>query len=540
MKNIETIPPDFSRRMLALGANQNADNFLMVRSEGPALADAQKTPFDLGAKRSWVPILGEIVWEIPKEDEQKAYYAYICKISDDRQIGYVRIPDYNYAEQAVGVFDRLIARFQNTTAALVLDQVNNAGGSMYQMYALLSKLTDKPLALPQHQITIGEDEAAVAADVIANADEELPERVTYSRFVLSEREAGRGTGERVSHPVYLEGVEQILPADNPYTGRIVVLINELTFSAGEFLAAILQDNRRATLFGARTAGAGGCARRFTHRGVLTYDYTLTWTIARRTNGDPIEDTGVQPDVAYETTLEDLRSTDPFRRATDRYRISGFQSYRRALLQTLTTITSEHASGGLNGKAPNEKGFGNQLAVEIKIWRPSEAQLKDILEQQQALRDSKGAKGKIANLSGADLRGAELAGVVLPSASLRGANLSGVDLRNALLGWANLGGTTLRDADLRSADLKGAYLSHANLNGANLSGANLKGANLSDADLSDADLTKAELLDAYLPGVNLSGADLRGATGLVADQLRSAVIAPEKPPKLPKDFESPLL
>jgi hypothetical protein len=52
----------------------------------------------------------------------------------------------------------------------------------------------------------------------------------------------------------LNGVAEILPAKNPYTKKIVVLINELDFSAAEFLAAILQDNKRATLFGESTGG----------------------------------------------------------------------------------------------------------------------------------------------------------------------------------------------------------------------------------------------------------------------------------------------
>ncbi|WP_353064115.1 S41 family peptidase [Tunturibacter psychrotolerans] len=50
-----------------------------------------------------------------------------------------------------------------------------------------------------------------------------------------------------------------LPAKTHYTKKIVVLINGETFSAGEFLAAILQDNERATLFGT-TTGAEAVAQ----------------------------------------------------------------------------------------------------------------------------------------------------------------------------------------------------------------------------------------------------------------------------------------
>jgi len=344
MKNAKKGPVDFPSRMLSLGAEfkqKAGDRWSMVGPQpGPMplaadaetpLAERQDTPYAMGARRSWVPALGESVWELPKALAARSYYAYVCRESGGQQIGYVRVPDYNYNEDAVNVFgEEIVARFESTTEAMVLDQVDNWGGSMFQMYALLSMLTDRALALPKHQIMIDEDYAAIAADVVANAEageavppdeRPTPERVAYSRFVLSERAAGRGTGLKPSNPVYLEGVAEILPGKNHYTKKIIVLINELCFSAGEFLAAILQDNKRALLFGVRTAGAGGCAKRICIPNDLGVgDISMTWTIAQRTNGQPIEGVGVHPDVSYSVTAEDIRS--------------GYANYRQALLATI--------------------------------------------------------------------------------------------------------------------------------------------------------------------------------------------------------------
>jgi len=330
--------------MFALGTEFSAkvgDFWSMVGSEsGPQPAPDDdfhhNNPYAIGAKRSFVPVFGEILWELPKAlAAHVPFTAYICQVSDGRKIGYVRVPHYTYDEGAVNEFAELIARFESTTAAMVLDQVNNRGGSMFHMYAILSTLTDRALVLPSHQITIDEDDAAIAAETveIAEAGEAVPsderpspELVAYSRFVLSEIEAGRGTGDRPTNPVHLGGVAEVLPAKNHYTKKIVVLINPLDFSAAEFLAAILQDNKRATLFGERTAGAGGCVKRFTipdHLNQFGIDYiTVTWTFARRTNGQPIENIGVHPDVRYSATAEDLQS--------------GYDGYRQALLATIST------------------------------------------------------------------------------------------------------------------------------------------------------------------------------------------------------------
>ncbi|MDE2293130.1 MAG: hypothetical protein KGL53_13700, partial [Elusimicrobia bacterium] len=80
----------------------------------------------------------------------------------------------------------------------------------------------------------------------------------------------------------------------------------LDFSCGDFFPAILQDNKRATVFGVRTSGAGGAvkATQFPNQfGIAGLSYT--WTIALRTSGQPIENKGVTPDVSYDLTAEDI-------------------------------------------------------------------------------------------------------------------------------------------------------------------------------------------------------------------------------------------
>jgi C-terminal processing protease CtpA/Prc len=62
-------------------------------------------------------------------------------------------------------------------------------------------------------------------------------------------------------------------------------------------------------------------RRITFPNNLGVDYfTITWTMARRTNGQLIESIGVQPDVKYSLTDEDLQFA--------------YRGYRQALLTTI--------------------------------------------------------------------------------------------------------------------------------------------------------------------------------------------------------------
>lgn len=311
------IGTDSAGRLFALSEELNLKVGKDWSSESLGPPDSwEGCPYNMGAKRDWLPPLGEFIWEISKNLEDRGYYAYIFRTDCGRRFGYVRIHDYNPSRDALRVFEAIIARFESSTEAMVLDQVHNGGGDMFQMYALLSMLTDRPLVLPQHSITISDDQLAVAADIVANAslgdqvppDERAsPELIRYSREVLAEHAAGRGTGKKPSSFLYLGGVSEILPANTHYTRKIVVVNSLMTFSAAEFLAAILQDNKRATIFGERTAGAGGCGKEIYIPGqerLGIKSMMLRWTEGRRSNGEYIEHRGIQPDVPHEHTMDD--------------------------------------------------------------------------------------------------------------------------------------------------------------------------------------------------------------------------------------------
>jgi C-terminal processing protease CtpA/Prc len=312
--------------------------------------------FTLGARKSFVPELGKVIWpSSPREQaqmERLPFHAYIYENDQGQKVGFVRISDYmagGNPQAAAQVFAALIKKFQQETDALVIDQVNNPGGNMFYTYALLSMLSDKPLKIPQHFMMIDQSDGKMASEIIreseqpsvkkllqqAIADEmlgfaALPTEqenpvVTFARYVLERLR--RAQDEKnpkllLTELIDLFGVSQIDPQPMVhYTKPIVVLINELDFSGGDFFPAILKDNNRATLFGVRTSGAGGAvksqswANRF---GIEMISYT--WTLAMRTIGQVIENLGVTPDVQYQLKAEDLQN--------------GFQSYKKAVNDTV--------------------------------------------------------------------------------------------------------------------------------------------------------------------------------------------------------------
>lgn len=293
---------------------------------------------ELGARQSFIPDLGTKIWSSSATD---TFYAYIFTTAAGKRIGYVRIPSYQASAQDAADFGKLIANFQSQTDGLVIDQVNNPGGSVFYLYALASYLTNRPLVLPKHHMRVTQAQASNAMSSVmglqglkTDADAQklfgpsldgypvdlaLAQQMTaYYQFLVDQW----NTENLVTESFPLFGVDAVQPAAGiVYTKPILIAINSLDFSGGDFFPAIMQDNHRATLFGQRTAGAGGYVAELNYQnifGVQAIHYTAS--LAERASLNPIENLGVKPDIQYMITKQDLQK--------------GYVGYKKALLRAV--------------------------------------------------------------------------------------------------------------------------------------------------------------------------------------------------------------
>lgn len=279
----------------------------------------------IGQKKSFVPDLGRKIWQT---SAQSFFNAYIFLTEGGERIGYVRVPRYTCGEEEAKEFLNIIQVMNGTTAALVLDQVDNPGGSIFYLYSIASILANEPLYVPAHNTILTQQSIAFAYEQLQRleeieTEEEAVEALgeTIQGYPVSlelveslieyfHKEIHEWNEERYfTEPTYLYGIEKITPhPEGHYMGPILMLVNSLDFSAGDFLPAIMQDNKRATLLGSRTAGAGGYILKtsFYNRFGIE-EIRLTGSIATRLNNQPIENLGVTPDIPCDLTNHDLQN-----------------------------------------------------------------------------------------------------------------------------------------------------------------------------------------------------------------------------------------
>jgi len=293
--------------------------------ESTTSAEKEVNPHQLGGKTSFIPKLGEVIWEA---DSESSFSAYMYKSKSGKLIGYVRIPHYGSSDAEFTQFKDIIERFKKVTDGLVIDQVNNPGGSVFYLYALASVLTDQPLIAPRHRIKIKQETINESVKGLTDLkdvkDNESARKALgetwdgypvdyqvaiftkqFYQFIIDQWTAGK----TLSDPIFLYAADKILPDPKTnYTKPILVLTNSLDFSGGDFFPAILQDNKRATILGTRTAGAGGYVEEFTFPNRIGISsMSMTGSIALRVNQKPIENLGVTPDIIYPISADDLEN-----------------------------------------------------------------------------------------------------------------------------------------------------------------------------------------------------------------------------------------
>jgi C-terminal processing protease CtpA/Prc len=250
-------------------------------------------------------------------DGSKTYPAYIvpakvrtadgAETREKRLVGYILIDTFS----PNGDEDDVIAEFKNTLASmqalgvqhLVLDTINNGGGSLVLGMKMAQLLSPAKIEMPKIQYRLSDSwlDQFETESLEARSDSERE----YSRRLLASFLQQKETGNRLSS---IESAETLAPfsinenrdLEQPF--KVVLLVNEMCASMCDIFAGILQDNQMATVMGARTMGAGGNVVAYNQapNSHLELRQTESLIVRKNPNADQtpsyIENFGIEPEV----------------------------------------------------------------------------------------------------------------------------------------------------------------------------------------------------------------------------------------------------
>jgi hypothetical protein len=249
-------------------------------------------------------------------------------VSNGVRIGLLRIPSFGPASaaQALQALDQEIAFFNANTDGLIVDVMRNPGGSGTFTEAVLQRMMTAPFRTMTFQFRAAGEilfsfALMLSAAEQANAPTPVIENLRRA-FETVQRAYFERRGLTDPVPINALGSEILQPAAVSYSKPIMVLVDEFSASAGDMFPAVMQDNRRGTIFGMRTMGAGGSVAPFDGttftEGIARVTLSLMHrsTVVRTNEFPPtpyVENVGVRPDIVvdYMTRRNLLTGGQPF-------------------------------------------------------------------------------------------------------------------------------------------------------------------------------------------------------------------------------------
>jgi len=256
------------------------------------------------------------------DQEDQELYAGTYQAGDNT-LGYLRIPKMWIRDQSTtnDLID-LVAQFKEGTDGLIIDVMDNPGGSVYWSNLVAQQFHTETFSQILFEMRpLLADIHGMEQDL--NSDDLSPAERTFLQNLYDHLKTAHEQGAHLSEPLSLDSKSpdvNMPPAKDGlgnhtgYDKPIIMLINELSVSGGDYFPATMQDSGRAKLLGMRTAGGGGHV--VSYANAMPYSegsFSMTESLMVRPKshqyeGYPetayIENVGVHPDITYDYQTEE--------------------------------------------------------------------------------------------------------------------------------------------------------------------------------------------------------------------------------------------
>jgi C-terminal processing protease CtpA/Prc len=284
--------------------------------EGSGGSAEAKTPMESLRERRSVPagavyLDGSKTWPsfvVPR----KVKSANGKETGEKKLVGYILVDTFSPGvaeEDAIEEFKGTLSSMQALGVQhLVIDTINNGGGSLTLGMKMAQLLSPKRIEMPKIQFRLSDSwlDQFEKESLNGSSDSERE----YSRRILAELLTQKQGGARLSVPYSGEvlapfAVRENKDLEQPF--QVVLLVNEMCASMCDIFAGILQDNKMAVVVGSRTMGAGGNVVSYNQTPNSHLDLRQTESLIVRKSPESdtalsyIENFGITPEIEVPTS-----------------------------------------------------------------------------------------------------------------------------------------------------------------------------------------------------------------------------------------------
>lgn len=259
-----------------------------------------------GATRTKIPEDATIIMKKPFT----AYY----HPTEKGNIGYLRIPHYSPRESDPKIdayelrfsqYEYAIAKLEENTVGLIIDQDHNCGGSVGYLHQIVSLFAEKPFAPTQFELLANKSSYLSIKNWVDDKYKYTLGYENYLEVINLVKETWLNEESFLTKKFAIDGTKEIYPHSVRYTKPIIVLIDEFSGSGGDAFPAMMQGLGRAKLLGTRTMGAGGHVQSLPPLSNSMINVAITRSLFYHPNDVAIENNGASPDIKYTPTRDDF-------------------------------------------------------------------------------------------------------------------------------------------------------------------------------------------------------------------------------------------
>jgi C-terminal processing protease CtpA/Prc len=219
---------------------------------------------------------------------------------------YIQIKSFPADDKVLTEWYRAITAIQDKgVKSVIIDMVDNTGGSLVHGMRMLNMLRKKPLDYPSIQVRLNNNwmnsfkrQAAFGEDDYAK---------TIGARVAKQLEADKQAGKSISRPISIKVLDPFF-LQNPTYGleddvKVALLVNEMCISMCDIFASVFQDNDMGEVIGQRTMGGGGNVTQHGLSPVAKMGIALTESLIISAKGVYLEDNGVTPDITIDMVAD---------------------------------------------------------------------------------------------------------------------------------------------------------------------------------------------------------------------------------------------
>ncbi|MCB0378437.1 MAG: hypothetical protein KDD33_08095 [Bdellovibrionales bacterium] len=232
--------------------------------------------------------------------------AKIVKTDDGYTYAYLQISSFPGEDEFVAEFEKAInAIADKQIKSVVVDMIDNGGGSLIHGMRMANMLRKRPLKLPSMQVRLNNNWVnsfrTVAAMGATSAEKQI------ARGVVKKLKEDMDAGLKISRPLSIDVLDPFSLQDFSKglddDVKIAFLVNEICVSMCDIFASVVQDNDLGLLIGQRTMGGGGNVTGHALSPISKFMLNLTESLIITSSGKYIENNGVEPGLSVDMAAD---------------------------------------------------------------------------------------------------------------------------------------------------------------------------------------------------------------------------------------------